>query len=76
MTRLQAQLRDRLLDALERRGMTQAALARKAGVSTKHLNRLLRSDEIEGSLTMWQELFDVLGFRVDVKIVRKPKVEL
>lgn len=85
MTRLQGQLRDRLLDAMERRGWRQVDLAQAVGVSPKHLNQMLnggrnRSGEgtyahaVEGSLSMWQDCFDAVGFRVDLKIVRKPKV--
>ena len=87
MTRLQRELRDRLLDALERRGWSQADLARAVGMSQKHLNQMInggrnRSGEgqqqhaVEGTLTMWQDCFDAVGMRVDVKIVRKPKVSL
>lgn len=75
MTRLQLLLIQRLLEALQRREMTQADLARAVGVSQKHLSQMIHA-RADGSFQMWQDCFDALGFRVDVKIVRKPKVEI
>jgi transcriptional regulator with XRE-family HTH domain len=73
MTRLQVQLRERLLDALARRHMSQADLARAAGISQKHLSQLM-TGHAEGTLTMWQDLFDATSHRVDVRVARKPRV--
>lgn len=75
MTRLQLLLIQRLLEALQRREMTQADLARAVGVSQKHLSQMIHG-RADGSFQMWQDCFDALGFRVDVKIVRKPKAEI
>lgn len=75
MTRLQVELRDRLLDGLQRRGIRQADLARAVGISQKHLSQMLRG-HAEGTLTMWQDCFDALSLRVDVTVAHKPKVTL
>ena len=75
MTRIQHEMAKRIREHLERLGWSQADLAREVGVSQKHLTQLLNG-KVEGTLSMWQDIFDALHVRVDIKAIRKPKVEI
>lgn len=58
-----------LIDAVLRSERPQVLLARDSGLSTKHVNQLLRG-RTEGSLTAWQALLDAAG--VDLTRVLPP----
>lgn len=55
-------------EALDAQGVTQAELARQAGVSPKHVNRVLQAEAGAqlGQLDYWAWL---LGLRFDVSLV-------
>jgi len=57
-----------LAAALESSGVTQAELARQAGVTLKHVNRVLNEQAAaqQGQLDYWAWL---LGLRFDVKLI-------
>lgn len=53
--------------ALEEAGMTQAEFCRRAGISTKHLNRVIQGHDTEHLATLDYWAF-VLGLRWDVSL--------
>jgi len=57
VTPLQDQLVTALRFDMRRRGWNQADLAFAANISEKHLSQLMTGKQ-EGTLTMWQHLFD------------------
>lgn len=57
MTPLQTELINRVLHNLERNPTTQKTLAHNAGITDKHLTRLLKGHD-EGRLKTWQKILD------------------
>ena len=63
-------LQDQLIavtkEALQERGWSQAELARRLDISTKHVSLLL-TGRSQGRLRMWDQIFAVLKIKVVVK---------
>jgi transcriptional regulator with XRE-family HTH domain len=57
---LQEQLTKAVRQGLIERGWSQAELARRAGISEKHLSQMLKG-RTEGSLSMWDQLLTILA---------------
>ena len=74
-TYLQLQLRDAVYSAMERRGLSQRDTAKLVGISEKHLSQMLNG-RVEATLSTWQDIFNALGHRVQVRAIKKPKVTI
>ena len=64
-TSLQDQLIAVTKEALQQRRWSQAELARRLDISTKHVSMLL-AGRSQGRLHMWDQIFRVLKVRVQV----------
>lgn len=68
---------DGLIDALSwaigASGQSQAALARKVGLSQKHVSQMM-TGRVVGSLRSWQALADAAGVRVSFTITPREPV--
>lgn len=52
-----------LIERVRESGMTQTEIAARVGITQKHMSYLMNGKN-EGSLTMWQRIFDVIGVRL------------
>lgn len=65
-------IRQALLDALKEQGISQAELARRAGVPRQNISRALTADTPQGKTPpIWEKMLDALGLELTVK--RKEK---
>ena len=62
------QLRNALLAVLKERNISQAELARRAGVPRQNISRALTSSDPQGKVPpIWEKMLDALGLELTVK---------
>ena len=62
------QLRNALLAVLKERDISQAELARRAGVPRQNISRALTSESPQGKVPpIWEKMLDALGLELTVK---------